>query len=168
MNESVNLYEFKRLIVLFNYQYRTDKGEEYFNIPISIVRSKRTGRVRYIYSDNSLIATVKPTNGHLILSLKGAKRFLRVVPKPSSRVIVERSVESIIREGRNVYSKHVRSCDPLIRPADEVLVVDDGDNLLAVGRALLNGDEMTSFKYGVAVNVRKGVGDLNDEAEVES
>ncbi len=165
---SVNLYDVKRLILLFNYQYRTNKGEEYFNIPLSVRRSGRTGRIRYIYSDKVLIATLKPTDGHLILSLKGAERFLKIIPKPSSRVIVESAVESFIREGRNVYAKHVKSCDREIRPLDEVLVVNDEDELLAIGRARLNGDEMKFFKYGVAVDVRKGVDSLNDEEKVES
>ncbi|WEU40679.1 MAG: hypothetical protein OdinLCB4_001760 [Candidatus Odinarchaeum yellowstonii] len=156
-NITAELFDIKRLIFLFNYQYRTDKGEEYFSIPLSIRRSKRTGRIRYIYSDDCLIATIKPTDGHLILSAKGAERFLKIVPKPSSRVVVDSAVESVIREGRNVYAKHVKYCDREIRPLDEILVVNERDELLAIGRARLNGDEMTAFKYGVAVDVRKGL-----------
>ncbi len=166
-NDSLHLYDVKQLILLFNYQYRTDKGEEYFNIPLSISRSRRTGRIRYIYSNESLIATLKPTDGHLILSLKGAERFLKIIPTPASRVVVDSVVESVIREGRNVYAKHVKSCDRAIRPLDETFVVNDKGELLAIGRARLNGDEMTVFKYGVAVDVRKGVESLNDEEKNE-
>jgi len=36
------------------------------------------------------------------------------------------------------------------------MVVDDQDQLLATGSALLSGEEMLFFNYGVAVKVRQG------------
>jgi predicted RNA-binding protein (TIGR00451 family) len=47
--------------------------------------------------------------------------------------------------------------DPELRPAEEVLVVDEEDRLLAVGRSFFNAEEMLSFKIGVAVKVRHGL-----------
>jgi predicted RNA-binding protein (TIGR00451 family) len=41
---------------------------------------------------------------------------------------------------------------------DEVLIVDKNDTLIAVGRALLNKEEMLAFDKGVAVKVREEVG----------
>ncbi|RLI35427.1 pseudouridine synthase, partial [Candidatus Bathyarchaeota archaeon] len=45
---------------------------------------------------------------------------------------------------------------PEIRPGDEVAVVNGEDRLLAVGKAVLSGVEMASFKSGAAVKVRRG------------
>ena len=42
---------------------------------------------------------------------------------------------------------------------DEVMVVDQNDHLLAIGRAMLVPDEMRSMTKGVAVKVREGVKD---------
>jgi len=74
----------------------------------------------------------------------------------------------LIREGRNVFAKHVVKADPWIRPQDEVIVVNDRRELLAVGRAVLTGSEMTQFKRGIAVKTRRGVGahaiDLSDHS----
>jgi 7-cyano-7-deazaguanine tRNA-ribosyltransferase len=56
-----------------------------------------------------------------------------------------------------VFCKHVEDVDPELRPAEEVLVVDRRDRLLAVGRSLFNAEEMLSFKIGVGVKVRHGV-----------
>ncbi|HJK08659.1 MAG TPA: hypothetical protein O0X86_02230 [Methanocorpusculum sp.] len=39
---------------------------------------------------------------------------------------------------------------------DEVFVVDENDNLLATGMAILSGTEMLGFSYGTAVKVRQG------------
>ncbi|MEM3703718.1 MAG: PUA domain-containing protein [Candidatus Bathyarchaeia archaeon] len=43
-----------------------------------------------------------------------------------------------------------------IRPKDEVIVVNEKGDFLAVGKAVLSGEEMTAFKSGVAVKVRRG------------
>ncbi|OYT31543.1 MAG: pseudouridine synthase, partial [Thermofilum sp. ex4484_79] len=51
----------------------------------------------------------------------------------------------------------VVNVDPEIRAGEEVLVVDEEDRLLAIGRAVLAAQEMLSFKRGIAVKVRRGV-----------
>jgi len=56
-----------------------------------------------------------------------------------------------IKEGKSVFVKFVKNCDPDLRPFDECLIVDEDDTLLAVGRTLLNRDEMLTFHHGMAV-----------------
>jgi predicted RNA-binding protein (TIGR00451 family) len=72
--------------------------------------------------------------------------------------MVSEEAAPFVATGKTVFAKHVISADPEIRPAEEVLVVDPGDRLLASGRALLSGEEMMAFKTGVAVVVRRGTG----------
>jgi len=48
--------------------------------------------------------------------------------------------------------------DPEIRPGEEVVVVSRRGELLATGTAVLAGVEMTRFRSGVAVKVRRGYG----------
>jgi 7-cyano-7-deazaguanine tRNA-ribosyltransferase len=43
-----------------------------------------------------------------------------------------------------------------IRPGNEVIIVDESNNVQAVGKALLTRDEMLSFTSGLAVKVRRG------------
>jgi len=79
--------------------------------------------------------------------------------KKPPRVVVARSdVADFIKAGRNVFAKHVVTADSSIRPQDEAIVVDERRQLLAVGRAVLAGWEMTQFKRGIAVKTRRGVG----------
>ncbi|MEM3606959.1 MAG: PUA domain-containing protein, partial [Candidatus Bathyarchaeia archaeon] len=61
-----------------------------------------------------------------------------------------------VAEGKNVFAKHIIEVDDALRPQDEVIVVDENDNLVAVGKAVLSGEEMKSFKHGVAIKVRRG------------
>lgn len=72
-------------------------------------------------------------------------------------MVVQSDVAEFIRQGRNVFAKHVVVADPEIRPEAEVLVVNERDALLGVGKAVLTGREMTAFKTGAAVKTRHGV-----------
>jgi len=67
--------------------------------------------------------------------------------------------EPFVREGSNTFAKFVSAVDSQVRPGDEVLVVHERGELLAVGRAELSADGMTAFNSGMAVKVRAGVDD---------
>jgi uncharacterized protein with predicted RNA binding PUA domain len=43
-----------------------------------------------------------------------------------------------------------------------VVVTNEDDDLLAVGKALLSGMEMLAFKRGIAVKVRRGAEEVED------
>jgi len=81
------------------------------------------------------------------------------LPSPAYRVVVGDESEPYVREGRNAFAKFVAEADPAIRPGDEILVVHDRGDLLAVGRAELGGEGMDDFETGMAVKVREGVGE---------
>jgi 7-cyano-7-deazaguanine tRNA-ribosyltransferase len=119
----------------------------------------KTGRIRRIYSDDVLLATVRASDGFFVLTKEGAERIHRL-EYPKNRVIIEdREVGGFIKEGRSVFAKFVVDCDPEMRPHQEVIVVDGEDNLLATGKAILNADEMLAFDRGIAVKVRRGIRD---------
>jgi 7-cyano-7-deazaguanine tRNA-ribosyltransferase len=157
MEEPISFLTFKKLSMIFNYQFGSIRGEEFFNLPLRINKSKKTGKIKHIYHDNNLLATLKPTNGNIVLSIPGGKRFLQIEPKPNNRVVITDEVEEQIIKGKDVYAKHILTSDERIRPKDEVLLVNGKDELLGIGRAILNGKEMQVFKYGLAVKTRKGV-----------
>ena len=71
-------------------------------------------------------------------------------------VVVDDDVSEFVGQGRNVFAKHVVDACEKIRPGDEVIVVDSGRNVLAVGKAVMIRKEMLAFKRGVAVKVRRG------------
>lgn len=73
------------------------------------------------------------------------------------RVIILTEVSEFIKKGRNVFAKHVVDADQEIRPYSEVLIVDEDDELLAVGKAIMNKKEMLTFQHGTAVKVRHGI-----------
>jgi len=90
--------------------------------------------------------------------MEGAELIHSMTRSPTQRVVVRRNVAEYARAGRSIFAKHVLRYDPQIRPGDEVIVVDEDDDLLAVGRAVLSGEEMLSIKRGVAMKTREGAG----------
>ena len=83
--------------------------------------------------------------------------MLRAFKSPRLRVVVRSDVGEFIRQGRNVFAKHVVAACEEIRPESEVLIVDEGEMFLGVGKAVLTGREMTAFRTGAAVKTRHGV-----------
>lgn len=157
MHEKCDSFALRALRGVANYQFGPKIGHILFPEDLTVTRSPTTGRIRHIYVNNELIATLRPKDGYLALTLAGAKRIMKQIPRPRFRVVISNEVTEFISEGRNVFAKHVVEADPDIRPAAEVIVVDGTDRILAVGKALLNGEEMIVFKRGVAVKVRRGI-----------
>jgi predicted RNA-binding protein (TIGR00451 family) len=91
------------------------------------------------------------------LSVAGAKRIIETKARARCFVKVKDDVSKFIMEGGDVFSAHVVDADDEIRSKDEAIVVDGSNRVLAVGRAVLSGEEMKAFKRGVAVKVRHGV-----------
>ncbi|MCW4040852.1 MAG: pseudouridine synthase [Candidatus Bathyarchaeota archaeon] len=139
-----------------NYQFETSVGDKLFPNDVELRFSKRTGRIRHIYHNNRLLATLKPTDGLFSLTIHGAKR-LHSLPRQVHKIIVQSDIEAFVKKGKTVFAKHVIYADERIRAGDEVLVTSRDDVLLAVGKATLSGPEILAFKRGIAVKVRQGV-----------
>lgn len=128
---------------------------------IIVTKSKKTGKVKNIYHDGKLIATLRPRDGFLALSIEGAKR-LACFLQNRYMVVAKDEIVEFIKKGRNLFSKHVLKCDKEIRPGEEVIVTDSKGNVIGVGRAILSGKEMGRFKNGIAVKIRSGINEKNE------
>jgi len=148
--------ELRRIRSVADYQFGKGVGVKLFPENVEILYSKRTGRIRYVYLDGKRLATLRPTDGLFSLSIAGAKRIAENARLAKCFVTVQDDVSEFIAGGGDVFAVHVVKADDEIRPKDEVIVVDESGKVLAVGRAVLSGEEMRAFKSGVAVKVRRG------------
>ena len=139
-----------------DYQFGKGIGAKLFPDDVEILFSRRTGRIRYVYLKSKRLATLRPTDGLFSLSVTGAKRIAENTISAKCFVTVQNDVSEFIADGGDVFAVHVVKANDEIRPKDEVIVVDEGGKVLAVGRAVLSGEEIKSFKIGVAVKVRRG------------
>ena len=140
-----------------DYQFGKGVGAKLFPDNIEIQLSPRTGRIRFINLSGERLATLRPTDGLLSLSIKAAKLMAENTPFAKCFVTVKSSVSEFIAKGGDVFAVHVIKVDDEVRVKDEVIVLDEAGNVLAVGRALLSSMEMAAFKTGVAVKVRHGI-----------
>ncbi len=120
-------------------------------------RSKATNKLRTVHLDDQHVLSLRAGDGLWTLKEAGARLLHAALPTPANRVVVAADSVPFNREGKSVFAQFVLDCDPALRPGDECLVVDEADQLVAVGRALLNREEMLDFQSGVAVKVREGV-----------
>ncbi len=139
-----------------DYQFGKGVGLELFPSNVEIQYSPRTGRIRYINLDGERLATLRPTDGVLSLSIKAAVLMAKKTPFAKCFVTVKNDVSKFIAEGGDVFAVHVVKVDSEVGARDEVIVLDEDGQVLAVGRTLLSSEEMKAFKTGVAVKVRHG------------
>jgi predicted RNA-binding protein (TIGR00451 family) len=121
-----------------------------------LFHSRRSGRVKSIFLDGKLFATVKP-NGAMALSMGGARILSKSPGFRQNCVQVSDEVAEFVRGGKSVFCKFVVSAGGNIYPKSEVAIVDSRRKVLGVGMAVLNGKVMSQFKTGVAVKVRAGL-----------
>jgi predicted RNA-binding protein (TIGR00451 family) len=148
----------RRIRCIADYQFGLGVGEKIFPENVEIEYSRSTGRIRYINLNGQRIATLRPTDGLLSLSVTAAKTLAEKAPNSPCFVTVRQDVSEFVAKGGDVFAVHVIKVDPEIHSKDEVIVKDEQGQILAVGRAFLSADEMKAFKVGVAVKVRHGSG----------
>ena len=148
----------KKVKAIADYQFGPGAGEALFSGNINIEKSKKTGKIRHVYDGKVLIVNMRASDSYLILSKEGAKRLHNAMQYPKNRVVVNKDSEPFALDGKSVFCKFVVECDEDIRANDEVLIVNEQDQLLAYGKALLGACEIEQFKTGQAIKTRKGMG----------
>jgi len=121
---------------------------------VRILKSERTGKIRNVFVDRKHAFSMRASDGRFTLKMDGAQLLKTVLEPPRMRVKTDDEPADFAAKGNNVFAKFVLDCDPEIRPGDDVMVVNTKDALCAVGRALMNREEMLAFKRGVAVRVK--------------
>lgn len=139
-----------------DYQFGKGIGVKLFPENVDITYSKATGRIRFIHLNGERLATLRPTDGLLSLSIVAAKLIAENRGSAKCFVTVQNGVSAFIAKGGDVFAVHVVAVDDEVHARDEVIILDEDHQVIAVGRALLSALEMKAFKTGVAVKVRRG------------
>ena len=148
--------DLRRIRGIADYQFGAGSGAALFPEGIEIERSKNTGRIRLIRLEGSLLASLRPNDGLFTLTIAGAERLTSKAEVRDSSVTISDDVADYVARGENVMAKHVVEAGGGVRPGDEIIVLDSKKKVIAVGRALLNREEMLAFGVGVAVRTRRG------------
>jgi 7-cyano-7-deazaguanine tRNA-ribosyltransferase len=152
----INIDDREKINCIADYQFGEDSGKALFPGDVKIVKSRKTGKIRHIYEDETLIATLRATDSVFVLDREGARRLHSHLKYPKNRVVVNADADPFAREGKSIFAKFVIDCDNNIRSNEEVLIVNENDDLIAFGKSILCGHEIMDFKIGQAVKTRKG------------
>ena len=144
-----------RLRAVADYQFGRGAGAALFPDDTQIEYSKNTGKPRHLWAGEELVANYRPNDALFTVTIAGARRLVALEEFKYSVRVMDDVVE-FVEQGKNVFAKHVRDAGESIRPGDEVVVVDSGGEVIAVGKSKMNREDMLSFKTGTAVRVRRG------------
>lgn len=150
-------FDIRRISAVADMQFGLGASEALFTGKIHLVKSKRTGKIRNIICDGSHVVSMRAEDGLFTLKIDGGRRLHRRLKYPLLRVVISDDATPFVTEGKSVFAKFVSDCDPDLRPFDECMIVDEQDNFLGVGRALLTRNEMLSFRHGMAVKTRESI-----------
>ncbi|MCP4762317.1 MAG: hypothetical protein GY870_11095 [archaeon] len=128
---------------------------------VEIEFSKKTGKMKYIFFKGERLLSYKSNVGLFSFSQYAAKLLHKSSIFPDFRVKVMSEIEDFIIEGKSVFSKHVLDIDKNLRIGNDVLVVNEKDDLIGVGKLLIPPLLYHGIPTGVAVSVRKGINNKN-------
>ena len=156
LKQNVDL-DIRRISAVADMQFGRGASKALLDGDINIIKSKRTGKIRNIICDGSHVISMRAEDGLFTLKLDGGRRLHKGLKNPLLRVVVTDDAVPFVKEGKSVFAKFVKDCDPDLRPFDECIIVNENDTLLAVGRTLLNRVEMLAFCHGMAVKTRESI-----------
>lgn len=145
-----------------DYQFGRGAGDALFPDDADLDIDYSTGgRPSQIHAPDGRLASMN-TDGRYTLGIAGGKRLHEALDAPAYRVVVGDDSEPFVRDGKNTFAKFVQDVDPQVRPGDEVMVVHESGDLLGVGRAELSAEAMADFHTGMAVKVREGADEYDE------
>ncbi|MFW9845991.1 MAG: tRNA guanosine(15) transglycosylase TgtA [Candidatus Thorarchaeota archaeon] len=152
--ESEDIWRMRKLRAILAYQWNIELSKlrelKEWNLEIS----KYTGKIRYVKKEDVILFTLVPTTGLLTPTYEGGQALLDLGLEKRYHVVIDSNVGKFVAKGKSALAKFVIGADRTLRPGEEVVVTDEDDILLGVGKALLSGSEMLSFSRGVAVSIR--------------
>ncbi|NHJ14446.1 MAG: tRNA guanosine(15) transglycosylase TgtA [Candidatus Thorarchaeota archaeon] len=121
---------------------------------LEVVLSKSTGKIRHIRYNGDILFTVIPQSGLLAPTFKGGEALLTSKIDEMYKVGLDSDAAEFVEMGKSALAKFVVKASASLLAGEEVLLMNPEDQLIGVGRAVLNGTEMLAFDRGVAVATR--------------
>jgi len=131
-----------------DYQYGLGLGKEMFADNCKI-RSK-PNQPMFIMQDKQQIGVIHPETGKLNLTLETGK----ILAKHKKYFVTFNNKEL---EGSTLFSIGVEDADLQIRPSDSVVILNEKNELIGVGNAIISGKDMVETKRGPAVKVKQKI-----------
>lgn len=153
--EAWDAFDRRRVRATADHQFGLGAGEALFGRETQFLRSPNNEKARNCLVRGNHVASFRPTDGLLSLRMSGGEALRRAFPSPRLRLVLDEDAAGFVGEGKNAMARFVQRADPELRPGDECLLVTPSDRLVAVGRMVLSGPEVSQVQRGVAARTRK-------------
>ena len=127
---------------------------------IEIIISKKTGRIRNVNHNGSLLFTPR-TDGGLAITRYCAKLFLKNKKFRENCLEIDAESKPFVEQGRSVFCQHIVSCGKNVRIGSEVRVLYK-NQVVGVGKAVLSTMMILNQQRGVAVKIRDSLKSQTD------
>lgn len=117
----------------------------------------KEGRIKDVILNGERIGSIRAKDHFFVPNIRGARLILEKSEYPRNRVIIKKEAEDFVSRGKSVFCKFVLDLDSELRPMQYVPVVNEEDELIAVGKLILSPREVFDFERHVAVRVKRGV-----------
>jgi predicted RNA-binding protein (TIGR00451 family) len=149
--------ERRRLSIMVDYLFGKSVSKAIPREGMRLEYSRRSGRVKLVYHNDRLFATVRP-NGSMALSVYGASVLSKSRPFLRNCITVANDAVPFVKGGKSVFCKFVTKAGSRVRPRGDVAVLDSSGRVIGVGTSVMAGEFIQQFKSGAAVKVREGLG----------
>ena len=136
-----------------DYLFGNNTNQLFNNKEIKYKLSHNTNRLRFIFVDDELFASVR-ANGTYALTINAAKILLEHPNYMINSVVIMDDIGEFIKENGSVFSKHVINAGNNIFPKSEAIIINSKKELIGVGKALTTALIMKSSNKGAAIKVR--------------
>jgi len=148
--------ERRRLSIMVDYLFGRGVSKAIPKAGMKLLYSRRSGRVKLVFHNEKLFATVRPS-GSMALSVYGAALLSKSPSFLQNCVTVDDDAVPFVKGGKSVFCKFVTKAGIRIRPRDDVAVLDKSGRVIGVGTSVMAGEFIQQFKTGAAVKVREGL-----------
>ena len=131
---------------------------------IEIIISKKTGRIRNVNHNGSLLFTPR-TDGGLAITRYCAKLFLKNKKFRENCLEIDAESKPFVEQGRSVFCQHIVSCGRNVRIGSDVPVLYK-NQVVGVGKAVLSTMMMLNQQRGVAIKIRDSLKSQTDGGDL--
>ena len=119
---------------------------------LEFVLSKKNQRIRNVFHDKQLLCTLR-IDGGLAITPYFAQILLKSKKFKENCLEVDADSKPFVEEGKSVFCSHVLWCGKNVKIASDTPVLFK-NKVIAVGKAVLSAEMISSMNRGVAVKVR--------------
>jgi predicted RNA-binding protein (TIGR00451 family) len=145
----------RKVAALLNFTYGRRVGDAVTGRPLTFGFSPVTLRLRYVYANDRLLATLRP-DGNAMLQRDGLI-LLDGNKDVTKKVVVTDDAAPYVERGGDVLAGGVRQFVGHFYAGEDVIIASKNGRLIACGQILVLPEEARFFRRGVIIKNRFGV-----------